>query len=989
MKVRVPAGKLYDALGRPNVASPELTLDYAPKHYITEGLNITGQLVPWDGHVCLTPLETIYYETNINECSQDLCSEGGCVDDRCRYTIFQWSYEETNDNVFDIGLDGTYQNALFFDGQLIDVHTYNRLAPGESKNRTVDLRYLARSNTWAPKASLWGDVDQEVHRLDMILDYGDGGNNLHRGSVFVQYSGFDQTSTCDQLNGLIVSRNFVPWGETICLIPEDVVRYSDPRTECVAVTCGEGGCLTYDCQHQEVEIIYVESNLYINDVPVHDANTGNLVFQYDRKYNNTFLFDDQIVHIAENDRLGYDLSRRLQFMMHYSGPSTTEREEFFRALYDHQHTISMIFDDGYISETYSINVRFCGFEEELPTGPTMFNCTCGQSLDGGRGVEEVVAGEDNGILFWGSDRSCLLPQYVTDTGGYNGKGVNFSVVSRETLRQYGGRAASYRLGLMPLTSPEYECAFRQYASSANSTNRTLVQRHDFGPMTIKPGRETVNYFFVPLQDMINTEMFHLDWKVDLHNTVPEMRQGDLYGGLRPDEEVNEYSVSFRVCWGADLQTGSSLQFKQAHGLGLRSVEAGEVLCLDDFLTYQKGSEGQFVFNLQYNQTNGGLEEAEVPLEEGLASGWKNVLYWDGAQIAQDWYYSTLGVQETDTRELSVSLGHPDDMPHTMKLVLDVDERLEEAFEDNNEITIQVQCCYDPEDLGMGYSGDLAESESGLQCLSWSQPPKKGPDLLYYDRYPELLSASNSCRNPDGDKRPWCYTNSMSVRWEYCEIPPCMSPPPPFPGPPPPCPGPPPPCLTHHPCPHLPFHPHDHPFPRIRPGTPPGLRTRLCLPSLRCHLQHLSRLQHNLLYPKGVVACALLRLPLILPGSTSVPLPPLQSPSLFITPSWRVLPPGRHAVRARLLCMPWAFVHRTSTGAATTEVVVTSTIAFEAADFGSLPSTFDWDFRSTMAYAAHRSWGHVHILSKTSGSVLVDSEVRFATWAALCTTWITF
>lgn len=31
---------------------------------------------------------------------------------------------------------------------------------------------------------------------------------------------------------------------------------------------------------------------------------------------------------------------------------------------------------------------------------------------------------------------------------------------------------------------------------------------------------------------------------------------------------------------------------------------------------------------------------------------------------------------------------------------------------------------------------------------------------------------NYCRNPDGEKKPWCYTTNSSVRWEYCTIPPC-------------------------------------------------------------------------------------------------------------------------------------------------------------------------------------------------------------------------
>lgn len=33
---------------------------------------------------------------------------------------------------------------------------------------------------------------------------------------------------------------------------------------------------------------------------------------------------------------------------------------------------------------------------------------------------------------------------------------------------------------------------------------------------------------------------------------------------------------------------------------------------------------------------------------------------------------------------------------------------------------------------------------------------------------------NLCRNPDGDRAPWCYTTDPKVRWEYCNLEKCSS-----------------------------------------------------------------------------------------------------------------------------------------------------------------------------------------------------------------------
>lgn len=40
-------------------------------------------------------------------------------------------------------------------------------------------------------------------------------------------------------------------------------------------------------------------------------------------------------------------------------------------------------------------------------------------------------------------------------------------------------------------------------------------------------------------------------------------------------------------------------------------------------------------------------------------------------------------------------------------------------------------------------------------------------------FPDAGLTMNYCRNPDGDKSPWCYTTDPSVRWEFCNLKKCL------------------------------------------------------------------------------------------------------------------------------------------------------------------------------------------------------------------------
>ncbi|XP_072347735.1 salivary plasminogen activator beta-like [Scyliorhinus torazame] len=77
--------------------------------------------------------------------------------------------------------------------------------------------------------------------------------------------------------------------------------------------------------------------------------------------------------------------------------------------------------------------------------------------------------------------------------------------------------------------------------------------------------------------------------------------------------------------------------------------------------------------------------------------------------------------------------------------------------------------------GKEYSGTRDYTESGAECLKWHSSVVLG--RKYNARRSgasELgLGNHNYCRNPDGDKKPWCYVQG-SIYWEYCDIPTCQT-----------------------------------------------------------------------------------------------------------------------------------------------------------------------------------------------------------------------
>ncbi|KAI8521059.1 hypothetical protein Bbelb_008130 [Branchiostoma belcheri] len=73
--------------------------------------------------------------------------------------------------------------------------------------------------------------------------------------------------------------------------------------------------------------------------------------------------------------------------------------------------------------------------------------------------------------------------------------------------------------------------------------------------------------------------------------------------------------------------------------------------------------------------------------------------------------------------------------------------------------------------GETYRGTASTTLSGRTCISWSEATNMRYSTMRYPDGEFGLGDHNYCRNPDGDKQPWCYVN-MEQGFDYCEIPKC-------------------------------------------------------------------------------------------------------------------------------------------------------------------------------------------------------------------------
>ncbi|XP_076982194.1 factor VII-activating protease [Tamandua tetradactyla] len=78
--------------------------------------------------------------------------------------------------------------------------------------------------------------------------------------------------------------------------------------------------------------------------------------------------------------------------------------------------------------------------------------------------------------------------------------------------------------------------------------------------------------------------------------------------------------------------------------------------------------------------------------------------------------------------------------------------------------------------GYSYRGKVSKTVNQHSCLYWNSHLllKEKYNMFMEDAESHGIGEHNFCRNPDGDKKPWCFIklNNAKVKWEYCDVSAC-------------------------------------------------------------------------------------------------------------------------------------------------------------------------------------------------------------------------
>ena len=93
---------------------------------------------------------------------------------------------------------------------------------------------------------------------------------------------------------------------------------------------------------------------------------------------------------------------------------------------------------------------------------------------------------------------------------------------------------------------------------------------------------------------------------------------------------------------------------------------------------------------------------------------------------------------------------------------------------NYPITVSMECSIGN---GLNYVGTLNVTRQERTCQRWDrQYPHQHRQItkisLRYPGHTTLSSVENYCRNPDYDRKAWCYTTDPLKRFQFCDIPTC-------------------------------------------------------------------------------------------------------------------------------------------------------------------------------------------------------------------------